>query len=57
MTAPRARGFEDPVIERIAVRRPDSDLSASEIVKLHAAGKPVPMTEFTVVLERRKWRT
>lgn len=40
---------------RTPIRRPDWSLSGDEIVKLHAQGKPVPLTEYTVVQrEERK---
>lgn len=43
--------FAEPsrLMEAVAIRRPLLSLTDAEIVKLHAAGKPVPMTEYTVV--------
>ena len=47
----RARAFDEV---RIPIRRPDWTLTTAEIVRLHAAGKPVPMVEYTVVQRREK---
>lgn len=39
---------------RIPISRPDWTLSGEEIIKLHAQNKPVPMTEYTVVIREEK---
>lgn len=36
---------------KIPIRRPDWKLTAEQIVKLHQQNKPVPMTEYTVVIQ------
>jgi hypothetical protein len=47
----RVRAFDE---QRIPIRRPDWTLTGEQIVKLHAQGKPVPLTEYTVVLTEEK---
>jgi len=39
---------------KIPVSRPDWSLTSEQIVKLHAQNKPVPMTEYTVVIKEKK---
>ena len=39
---------------RIPISRPDWSLTGEEIVKLHQQNKPVPMTEYTVVIREEK---
>lgn len=39
---------------RIPISRPDWRLTSAELVKLHAAGKPVPLVEYTVVIREEK---
>ena len=39
---------------RIPISRPDWSLTSEQIVKLHAQNKPVPITEYTVVIKENK---
>ena len=39
---------------KIPICRPDWSLTSEQIVKLHAQNKPVPMTEYVVVIKENK---
>jgi hypothetical protein len=40
--------------KKIPISRPDWSLTSEQIVKLHAQNKPVPITEYTVVMQEKK---